>query len=55
MMRLHLHFFSFYRNALEYCAKKVSQYSGDIRRGLHICRRALELRGNGKTTVNVRF
>lgn len=42
-----------FRVALDFCARKISQYSGDIRRGFHICRRALEIRGNESRTVQV--
>jgi origin recognition complex subunit 1 len=38
-------------NAIEMCAVKVARSSGDIRRGLDVCRRAAEIVGRDKTVT----
>jgi Cdc6-like AAA superfamily ATPase len=39
--------------ALEFCAKKVSGYSGDIRRAFYICQKAKQIQEEQETSNEV--
>lgn len=42
----------FNATSIELCARKVAMHSGDVRKALHVCRRAIELAENESRTNN---